>query len=164
MAFASKYWALTFTLRDNNRDTAPVSVRLKPTDTLAEAEAMAAALAAELINLSNAAVITYSLTRVYKNDTIVAPPPESEVARKLVLMWSDADESQRSRMEIPSPKFAVEVDGTNVVPTNSAALAALVTVVTNGPAGSGNGPITNAGTDITKLLSAGIGHRQQSSQ
>jgi hypothetical protein len=159
MAFTTLRWDVTYTLRDNNDNYSSVGCALPGALTLAQAETFAAGLAVELQTRSSAALVAYGLNRLYANDAPITPTAESEVERKLVLMWSSADGRDLAKMEIPSPVFTMEVDGTDIIPTSSAALAPLIAIMTNGGAGGGNGPITAARTDITKLKNAAISHR-----
>lgn len=159
MAFVGRSWMVSFIFRDNNDNFATVSAQLPATLTAAQVETFAAGLSIELQARSSAALASWNMFKVFANDAPPTPAAESEVERKLVLMWSSADGRDLAKMEIPSPVFTLEVDGTDVIPTSAAGLAPLVAIMTNGGAGGGNGPVTSSRTDITKLKNAAISHR-----
>jgi hypothetical protein len=162
MAFQfAGYWSVSFTFVDNNYKSATTGVYLPGGTTLSGAETFAADLAGKLQAASDAHLTSYNIFRSYRNDAADPKTPSSEVERKLVVTYADSIAKYVGKMEVPSPLFSMEVEGTDLVPLTNALVAALVDVLTTGNVGPLNGPVTWAGSDITQVKTAYITHRHR---
>lgn len=146
---------------DNNRKQSTTGLYLPSGQTLAYYDGYVQALAAALDALSNAGVQVASYNRGYF-DALIDPtvlPPESEVERKLVLLFGTDNRYVSVKMEVPSPVFTLEADNTDEVNPADPAVAALADLVINGGVGFENGAVAAAGSQITTLQRAYISHR-----
>jgi hypothetical protein len=115
-----------------------------------------------LLALSNAQLRGATLTYGFSEDAPVTPiPPESEIERKLVLIFDVAGGRGAVVQEIPSPVFTIETANTNEVDITNALVAAYAAQVVNGPIGVGNGAVNQYGMQITALRRAYIAHRRR---
>lgn len=155
---------LTFSLVDNNGNRGFVSFNLPNGLTILEAGSLVADLEAGLAGISDARIERATVNVVFTQPasyTYVAPP-SSEVERKLALRFQDATSFYDFTPEVPSPRFTLELEGTDNVSLLDPAVVAFANTILLGPLGPGNGPITFAGRDITRLTSAYIMHRNRS--
>lgn len=152
-------WDVTFTFRDNNGNSATTGVYYPGALTDAEVATAAGLLYAALATVTNANLEGYVISRQYVENAIGTAPPESEVERKLYLALGTADDRAAASMQIPSPTFQLEQDGTDVPLLGSVAFAALRTLLTNGGLGGGNGVADKRGEDITRVTKAVVRHR-----
>lgn len=155
-------WLVNLTFQDNNGKVASTGGYLPGALTLAEVNTRLTAFAAALSAVSDAVVVNGQISRLYIEPNPVAPPASSEVERKLVIPLGTANEKPGvSSIEVPSPIFGLEVAGTDVVNQTNAALVTLVTLLTEGSIGPGNGFVTYYGDDITRAAAAYISHRNR---
>lgn len=149
-----------FSFIDNNDNVAGTGLWLPAALSFTDVESRYSALATVLTPLSNAKLVSASYARIARNVPAAADPvPESEVERKLELVFGTANPRVTFTQEIPSPVFSLETRGTDVVDPANALLAAYVDEVLNGAIGPNNGAVTYFGTQLTTLLSARIVHR-----
>lgn len=151
--------ALTF--RDNNNKSADMSIYLPGSTTLADAVTFLGDLRSVTVPLTDAALVAGSILVTFDEDAPIDPPNSSEVERKLVVPTRTAVRGVNSRVELPSPIFTIEIDGTDIVDQNNVAVAAFKNFLVNGNLGAGNGPITIGGEPITRVEPAYIAHRSR---
>ena len=153
----------SFTLTDNNGKSSFMSFWLPNALTTGEASTYVAALEQAIIGLSDARVerATIALTFTQSADYTYIAPPSSEVERKLAIRFLDATGFYGFKSEVPSPRFTLEVDGTNNVSLTNVAIVTFANEMIGGPIGPGNGAQTYGGRDLTRLESAVVIHRNR---
>ncbi len=124
----------TYTFRDNNGKESTCSFRLPTGIPVADTVTAAESLVALLTPLSNAALVRYSISRDYFENTPPTPAVESEVERKLTMTFR-AGTGQTVIVNIPSPIFGLEIPNTDIVNQANPALQALIDAVVNGIGG-----------------------------
>lgn len=137
-----------FVDRDDNR--AHTSVYLPGGLTDVEAYDSAVALGTAMQALSNAALYSVTLT-LQSFDPAVdvsAVVEASDVERKGVFTFQASNPYIQTRMEVPSIRNELVVDGTNNLNTTDAAVIAFFNAVLLGPGGAGNGPVSINGADM----------------
>lgn len=154
---------LNFTFKDNNRNIANTGLYL------ATAGASTLTTIADDMNVIRDALVPLSSAQLLQGSAFtlldeqadeLAPAPESDVRRKLVLVFRTTNRYSQVRMEIPSPVFTIETDNTNEVDPADPLVAALVTAIANAlGTGSFQSP---TGYAITALERAYIDVRQRS--
>lgn len=150
----------SFSFEDNNDEIASTGLWLPAVPAFADVEARFAALSAVLTPLSNARLKQAFYSRLAREvPELAAPVPESEVERKLELVFGTANPRVTFTQEIPSPVFSLETRGTNNVDPANPLLAAYVDEVLTGVFGPANGAVTYFGQQLNKLISARIVHR-----
>jgi hypothetical protein len=154
-------WNVSFVFRDNNDKYSAVGASVGGLALFAEVQATADALAVALEAISNARLFSYSIERVFRNDVTTAPPPESEVERKLRIPLGTAAFPDVTYLEIPSPVFTIETPGTDIVDNANALVAAVIDEVLTGAALPGNGWATYYGADLTRAGTPFIMHRNR---
>lgn len=160
MAFVSPdAWNVTFTFQDNNENSAPAEVKYPATGLFADVQGDADTYAAAFQAVSDAALVSYNISRTYVNDAPPVPPASSEVERKLYIPLGTATRRRAASVQVPSPIFALDQNGTDIALPTNAALIALIDLLTNGRLGPGNGIVTVYGDDITRAGAAVIRHR-----
>lgn len=155
-------YALSFTFRDNNGNTSNSGLYLPNTLDVADIGVAAGLLRGPMLALTNATLLGANLTLALVEDAPTVAPPESEVERKLVLVFRTASRRQRVRIEIPSPIFALEAEGTDQVSLANPLVAAFADVVINGAFGPANGARSISNGDVISLERAYIAHRNRS--
>lgn len=162
MAFVPEtVFAVTFTFRDNNGNTANTSVYLPGTLPFADVTAAATLLANAMVPVSDAYLSDIFISYTLRNDAAANPPATSEVERKLVFSLDTAQYPGVSTVSVPSPLFALEQPRTDVPDPNNAALQVLIAALQSGGLGSGNGITTYYGADITTASKIVIKHRNR---
>lgn len=156
--------SLSFSLVDNNRNPATVGLYLPIGTPLADAATFATATRAPLLALTNAQLRGANLGYTFAEDAPVVAPPESEVERKLVLVFEVAGGRGVVTQEIPSPVFSIETANTDEVDIANALVAAYAAQIVNGPIGANNGAVNQYGLQITALRRAYISHRYRSTR
>jgi hypothetical protein len=153
---------ISFTFDDNNRNIGLTSVYRStvPADTITSILDDAQVLRDALVPLSTARLLSSTGNILFEEqaDEAVAAP-ESDVRRKLILVFRTSNYYSRVRMEIPSPSFDIETDGTNRVDPADPLVAALVAAIAN-PLGTGSF-VSPTGFPILNLLEAYIDVRQR---
>lgn len=157
-------WQVNFTFQDNNDKTATVGVAFPGATIFADLLNDVAALATDLAAISDAALVSYTMTRIFNEDTDPTPPASSEVERKLLIPLNAGAYRNASSMEVPSPVFTIEQDGTDVPLASSAALLALIDQLTQGRLAPGNGIVTAYGLDITSAGTPTVVHRNRAAR
>ena len=162
MAFVPRpYWNINFGFRDNNEKVASVSTKVPGALTEAEVTTRVTALAAALQAVSDAAIFTATIEKGFVNDTPPTPPTSSEVERKLNIPLGTALVENATSMEVPSPLFSLEIDGTDIVDQTDPLLVTLLGLLTAGALGPGDGSVTYYGDDITRAGAPVITHRNR---
>lgn len=148
---------------DNNNKVSTTSLYLPPSLTLAATDGYVTDLGTAMDALSNAGLNIASWSRGFFDDLVTAQtaPPESEVERKLVLVFGTANRYVDVTIEIPSPVFTIETTGTDEVPVTNPLVAALADLIINGPVGVENGAIAASGLPIISIRRAYIRHRSR---
>lgn len=154
-------WEVTFGFADNNGNTATTSVYYPGALTDTQVRDAAALLYAALAAVTDANLTGYSISRTFVEDALGTPPATSEVERKLYLSLGTALDKAAASMNIPSPAFTLEQEGTDVPVLSSVAFTALRTLLTNGGLGGGNGVADKRGEDITRVTRAIVRHRNR---
>lgn len=154
--------AVTYTFRDNNGNVATTSAFFSPTLTLAALNGKVVDLGAALKGVTNAQLLGATASFGYTEDAPGIAPPESEVERKLILVGATSNRRQKVRYFVPSPKFTLEVDGSDAVNPANADYTALVAQLIAGGVLPGNGPVNVSGLDVLRIESAFIEHNARS--
>jgi hypothetical protein len=154
-------WSVQYFFRDNNSKLSSTSTNITGTATYADAEASAAVLAATLENISNARLVYYTITREVANGLTTAPPPESEVERKLIVPLGTANFEKIGSLAVPSPIFSIEIADTDQVNPLDLNVIALRDAIVNGAVGAGNGFSTFRGEDYTRTSVPFVSHRNR---
>jgi hypothetical protein len=164
MAYIAKpTYDVTFSFRDNNDNSSTATVRFNAsilyTDVLVAANTMAARLAA----VSDAHLTGFTIGLTYMDDTFpVFPAATSEVERKLRIPLATTDNRNATYLEVPSPIFSAEQDGTDITDPSNAAVAALRTALVNGGGILGTAqPATWFGADIIATGDPFVLHRNR---
>lgn len=150
---------MSFSLLDNNRQPSTVGLYLPVGATVAEASTFASATRGPLLALTNAQLRGANLGYTFTEDAPVVAPPESEVERKLILIFEIEGGRGFVKQEIPSPVFSIETTNTDEVDIENALVAAYADQIVNGAIGLNNGAVNQYGTQITALRRAYISHR-----
>jgi hypothetical protein len=153
---------LSFSLQDNNRNPASIGLHLPVGTTLADSLTFATATRAPLLALTNARLHGANLGYTFAEDAPVVAVPESEVERKLVLVFEVAGGRGVVTQEIPSPVFSIETANTDEIDITNALVAAYAAQIVNGPIGANNGAVNQYGLQITALRRAYVSHRYRS--
>lgn len=153
---------LSFSFRDNNGNNASTSLYLPPAITVGFINDAITLIRDPLAALTNARLVGANANIIYTEDAPAVAPPESEVERKLVLIFGTGNRRQKVRVEVPSPVFGLESEGTDQVALDNPLVAALATAIINGAFGPGNGFRSISNGDITVLERAYIAHRNRS--
>lgn len=155
-------WSIAYQFRDNNGNTSSASVNVDSTVILADIQTLAATLAARLSAVSDAELVGYSLSLQYTEDSPVAALETSEVERKLRVPLTAGVYRNASYLEVPSPRFTLEVNGTDIVDLADPAIVALREALVNagGVLGS-SGLRTYFGADITATGEPFVTHRNR---
>lgn len=162
MAFVvSDNWNVTYTFRDNNGKNGFTSVYFAGALTDAEILLAAGNLATELQDASNAVLTGYTITRVVVQDAPAVPPAESEVERKLRIQLHAGAIRNATSLEVPSPIFGFEIEGTDVVNPAAPAWISLRDMLLQGTLGAENGVTTSRGEPITAAEVPVIIHRNR---
>lgn len=151
--------ALSFAFTDNNGLRASAGFYLPATADVAAIDTFVTATRAPLLALTNARLEGANASFIYVEDAAGSLPPESEVERKLVLVFRTTNRRQRVKIEVPSPIFALERPGTNQVALDDPLIVAFAQQIIAGAIGPANGAVTVSGGDIIDLESAYIRHR-----
>lgn len=160
MAFVpSAVWTVSYTFRDNNGKTSTAGAQFVGTLTDAQVIAAAESLGTDLQDVSDASLVGYTISRSVVQDAPVVPALSSEVERKLLVPLGTAAIANASSISVPSPVFSLESPNTDVVDTANPLMAQLITSLTLGALGAGNGITTNRGEDITRVGVPVIVHR-----
>lgn len=154
-------FAVSFSFEDNNGNRSQAGLYLPNTLSLAEVQGAVTLLRGPLLALTNATLVGANSTIAFLEDAPVAAPPESEVERKLVLVFRTTNRRQRARIEVPSPIFGLEQPGTDQVALDNPLVVAFATAVISGAFGAENGARTISGGDLVSLESAYIAHRNR---
>jgi len=154
---------LSFSLTDNNGKRSSAGFWLPNTISVTDAATYVAALETAIAGLSDARIerATVTLNFTQPDTYVYIAPASSEVERKLAVTFVDGTGFYQFGSEIPSPRFTLEVDGTDSVPLSNAALSLFADAVVNGPLGPGNGATTFHGDDLTRILGATVIHRNR---
>ena len=152
-------FAASFTFQDNNGNVSQTGLYLPNSLSIAEVQSGVTLLRGPLLALTNATLLGANTTVAFLEDAPVAAPPESEVERKLVMVFRTTNRRQRARIEVPSPIFGLEQPGTDQVALDNPLVAAFATAVISGAFGAENGARTISGGDIVSLERAYIAHR-----
>lgn len=162
MAFVDTLtWSVNFSFEDNNKKISGTSVRYPVNLSYAQVVAAATALGQDLQDASDASLFAITITKALINDTPVIPGASSEVERKLRIPLGTARRENASSLELPSPVFALEQENTDVVSTSNPLMVPIVTQLTAGLAGPGNGIVTIEAQDITRIGIPVIVHRSR---
>lgn len=153
---------VSFSFRDNNRNLGTTGL-YRVTDgnsTISEILDDANVVRDALVPLSTAMLVSGASNVVFDEQADeAAPPAESDVRRKLILVFDTTNYYSKVRVEIPSPVFTLETDGTNRVNPADPLVAAFVAAVAN-VLGTG-GFVSPTGFPITRLREAYIDVRQR---
>lgn len=153
-------WSVSFSFIDNNGNRAVTGVNYPEALDFADVLTRATELATRLQAISNASLQVVSISRVLSENAAPVPQPESEVERKLrIPLGTAVRQPGAAAVEIPSPLFAIETPGTDVVPATNLLLSSVVAELTAGGVGPGNGVVTIEGSDITRAGTSVIVHR-----
>lgn len=150
---------LSFSLRDNNRKPSSVGLYLPVGTGSADGATFATATRGPLLALTNARLLGANLGYTFAEDAPAVAPPESEVERKLVMVFEVDGGRGVVTQEIPSPVFSIESPNTNEVDITNALIAAYAAQIVSGPIGANNGAVNQYGLQITALRRAFIAHR-----
>ena len=154
-------WNVTVSFKDNNDKIGVTGFRLPGNLLLSEAQGVATAVGNAMQAVSDAALIDLQLTYAFVNDAPPVPPATSEVERKLRIPLGTARFEDVTAIEVPSPAFTLEVNGTDVVDVTTPAVTALVDLLTEGSLGPANGLVTYFGEDITRAGTPFVMHRNR---
>lgn len=154
-------WSVSFSFWDNNGNTAGTSVAYPGTRTYTEVSDDALALAALLQAVSDARLRSIYIMRQLRNDDTSPIAATSEVERKLSITMGSTAYPNSTRMEVPSPIFAMEQPRTDAPdPTNAAWVALQAGLV--GTALDPGGALTDyRGEPLTEVSRAAFVHRNR---
>lgn len=153
------FWRVTFVFGDNNGKTAACGVAYPASLAYADVATSAGNLAADLDAISDAVLLNYQISTQFVEDAPAAAPATSEVERKLLIPLGTSLTPNATSIEVPSPVFGIEVNGTDVVDSTNPLVDALLDELTRGLLTPGNGPVTYYGADITRAGTPTIVHR-----
>lgn len=160
MAFVpSTYWTIGFQFSDNNGNVADTAVHAPASMAYADVVALAANLATDLQSVSDARLTGFLVYSRSVNDDVSPIAASSEVERKLHITMGTATDPAATRMQVPSPVFALEQPRTDVVDPTYPGFVQLTASLTAGNIGANNGPVTYYGADLTRITKAIITHR-----
>lgn len=156
-------WNVSMTFQDNNDKTATMSFYVS--DVLVYPvgiENFLNAVREQVVLLTDSALIGATVSRNYTEDAPLDPiPATSEVERKLRFPFTTAIRGHGTLVEIPSPAFVTEQDGTDVPLLSNPAIAAFIDIFVNGGLGFENGGVTNANVQITGADTPFVLHRNR---
>lgn len=156
MALVALPYVASYTFRDNNGKESTSQLQIQSTAAPAAAIANAAQIATGLQALSNATLVRYSVSRVFEETEPASPVAESEVERKLVMVYK-ANNRQTVIVTVPSPIFGLELPGTNVINYSNATFSVVNGFLLNGV--DGVPFVSNANSPISSFQQAYIVHR-----
>ena len=157
----SGVWSVTYTFRDNNGNTATMGVSYPGALTQAEVTTQATGLATNLGNVTDAALDKIAITRTLDEDAPATPPATSEVERKLFISMDAGRFRNAASISVPSPRFTLEQDGTDVPITASGAVLSLLNLLSDGGLGGNNSVTDNRGNSVTRAHSPIVRHRSR---
>lgn len=115
MALVSRGWWLTVTLADNGDNRCTKTYQLRGADEIT-AQADATAIRAALNAITNAIVVSYSVSNRYEEDAISFPGAGVEIEDKLSMTCLLTSGSKKANLKVPAP-----VIGAFVAPTGPSA-------------------------------------------
>lgn len=150
---------VTYTFRDRDNNNSRTSVQLPSALTDADAETAALAVGAALQGASDAVLVAVSMSYDYLDTVALATqaPETADVERKGVFVFRADNPNIKSRIEVPSIKNTLVVDGSNVLNIADPLVIAVRDAVINSALGPGNSPVSVGGIDLTAL--AGTPHK-----
>lgn len=151
MAFEGRpVYDIDFVFRDNNSKTSTVGAYVNASILYTDVLTGVQEIATRLQNASDAALVRYSISQSFRNTTPPVPPKTSEVERKLRIPLHTAEMENATAIEVPSPKFELEIDGTDVVDPANAIVVALLAALRNEGGILDTAQLTdNRGEDVT---------------
>lgn len=156
-------WYVSVLFTDNNNKSASTGFALPGALTYEDASARAITIVQDMDDVSDARIDSWQISRAFREDSPVSPPSTSEVQRKLRLSFDAGQFRNAAEIEVPSHIFDLEQPGNDFPDPANAAYADLVTNLTQGSIGPGNGIVTWTGLDVTRLNSAELVHRNRKS-
>lgn len=157
----SPTWYVSVLFTDNNNKSASTGFALPGALTYEDASARAITIVQDMDDVSDARIDSWQISRSFREDTPVAAPDTSEVQRKLRMSFDAGQFRNAAEIEVPSHIFALEQAGNDFPNPANAAYADLVTNLTQGSLGPGNGIVTWTGLDVTRLNNAELVHRDR---
>lgn len=159
---ANPTFDVVYTFEDNNGAVSACSVQFAGTILYTDVLLAAGAFGTVLEGISDASLKGYQVTRRFSNDAPIAAPKTSEVARKLRVPLGTLQFENSTYLEVPSPKFEIEIDGTDVVDPANALVVALIEAIEeeDGPLGTAD-LSTYYGAEITRVGNMFITHRNR---
>lgn len=142
------YWIATITFVDNDDNRASFGVYLPGASLYADAYTDLSGIATAAAALSNAEVLSLSLTRNAHEDALnyATISEASDVERKAAFSFRGDNPVVRTRLELPSIDNTFVVEGTNVIDVNNATVQAFITALLTTA-----GIITNRGEVLTMV-------------
>lgn len=154
-------WTVTFSFVDNNGKRGSTSLDYPNNLLLAEVVVSAREIADAMQAVSDASLTYIFFSFTLAQDAPVDAATSSEVERKLFLPLGTALNPSLGSVQVPSPVFALEQPGTDIVAPTAPGMAALIDAILSGAAGTGNGPVTASGLDITRVGTPVVVHRSR---
>jgi hypothetical protein len=154
---------VTFKDRDNNRSRTSFNLPHGETETVTwdKAQAIAAAMALLLDSVLVHLAIVYEW--VDPVASALQAPEGSDVERKGRFSFQ-AINGQHSRLELPSIKNTLVVDGSNTINVGDPLVAAFVALMASPTAGAELFPVTNTGSQFAALVPPAVKIHRASSQ
>lgn len=140
----------TLVFQDRDKNTASVSARFDSALTASGLETELLALGAAIAAVVDSVLVAISYTRTLQeiDQTVLNSAPEtSDVERKGVFVFNTSY-GTNSKMELPSIKNTLVVDGSNIINMADAAVIAFLAAVAPGTPGAAS-PLDPAGGTLT---------------
>lgn len=134
--------SVTFVYRDASGSLGRSVAHLPAGTTLADANTAAAALVAQLLAVSDASIISYSIAYTVNNTTPAAPAAGSRVENKALLTFR-ANNGKPARITVPAIKAAAVAASGGII-SSQTDVAALVSGLVGGAWSDSNGSSLDA--------------------
>lgn len=146
-------WQVSIGFQDRDKNISGMGFFLPAALSHADAYASALAIATAADALSDATLMSISLSLgAWDAVAVATPAPEtSDVERKGSFTFVTDNRNLKTRIEVPSIMNSLVVDGANVLDVNNAAVASFITTMINTGLGANNSPVAAAGTSLVAI-------------
>jgi hypothetical protein len=144
-------WGVTVRFQDRDRNLSSTGFYLPSALAFEDAQTAALAIATAMAALSDGIIVSVGLSAsLYDAVAATALAPETaDVERKGVFQFVGANRGIRTKVEIPSIKNSLVVDGSNVLLVSDPAVTGFIATFLDTGLGAGNSPVSAAGSDFT---------------
>lgn len=160
MAFVQRpVFGINFTFEDRDKNKSTVGLYVDTSNTMLELEAaIGGYYRPNLVALSDATLVSYSVTTVWEETAVALAPETADVERKGVFSFRAANGAPFV-MSVPSIRNSLIVDRSKIINATDADVAAFIAnMLSSGPLAIAR-PRTYLGSDLSSFTKAEKHHR-----